>query len=335
MGIGTTYDFDDQFFRMITISLAKTMSKNIRWINRFEPQNENETGMIRSFLPFYTSLTGDERFILDAFVDDIVDQRVGVNTDQLQRGSITFTSFSTNSDEFANPNQYLSKKSEINGVMKKVISKVKAIPVTLNYEIEIQLATSNEVDKVSQKLLNIFYNYQFFNFDYYGLKIDCFFNLPDDKSIEITREINMESDKKKFIKFSLEIKSYYPVFMIDTDDLIICDNDDDIDWDNIEIPRPTLNFLETLKNYNNVYGQTAYSGGTLEDENNTVIEGSTAIRRVYWHNMYREIDKYANKDSDPNYNPKNWNKEDFDGIDPGLSSRKKYEDDDDDENDLD
>jgi hypothetical protein len=313
--IGHEYDFDDQFFRMITVSLAKTLSKNVRWINKFSPEDDTKTGFYRVFLPFYTSLTGDERFVLDAFVDDIADKRVTMNTDQLQRGTITWVGISSRSDEFSNPNQYLSKNTMINKHYRKVISKAKGVPISCNYDIEIQLATSNEVDKVSQKLLNVFYNYMFFNFDYCGLKIDAFFNLPDDKQIEIGREINMESDRKKKITFSLEIQTYYPIFMIDTDDLIVCDNDDDIDWDNLNIPRPTFNHNQNIKNYNESYGQMAYSGGT-DSEEYFNLEGQTEIRKVYWENMYKDMVQKIENDS-------NIKKETFIGVDPGKSSRNK------------
>jgi len=324
--IGHINDFDDQFFRMITVSIANTLSGRVRWINKFTPEKDGDTGYRRVFLPFYTSLTGDERFVFDAFVDDIADKRVTLNTDQFQRGSITFTSFNTRSDEFANPNQYLTKRDMVNGVMKNIISKVKAAPISINYDIEIQLATSNEVDKVSQKLLNAFYNYQFFNFDYYGIKIDAFFNLPDDKTIEIQREVTMESDRKKMITFSLEVQTYYPIFMIDHEDLIVCDNDDDLDWDRLGISQPTNDYSESFKNLNEMYGQIAYVGGKDDDENNEVSEGKTEIRKVYWSNMYRRMEKYEKGNVDPSYRPSQWAKEDFDGVDPGESSRNNDND---------
>ena len=150
-------DYDNQFFRCVTVALAKTWSKQIRWINKFD------SGYKRIFLPFYTSLTLDERFIFDAFVDDIPDKRVGMNTDQYQRGSIAFNGATPRSDELNNPNEYLSKETKINGVMRKIVSKVKAVPLTLNYDIEINLLTLNEVDKCYQKILETFFNYQFFN----------------------------------------------------------------------------------------------------------------------------------------------------------------------------
>ena len=297
---------------------------------RKEKEN-NETGFKRTTVPFYTSLTGDERFVLDAFVDDIADKRVTMNTDQFQRGVITFTGFNTRSDEFSNPNQYLAQKKNVNGILKNIISKVKAIPISIQYDIEIQLATINEVDKASQKILNLLFNYYYFNVDYYGIKINANFSLPDDKQIEIPREVTMDTDRKKTIKFSLEISTFYPVFKIDPDDLITCDNDDDFDWDELDLPKPTLDYSQSFKNYNEHIGQLAYAGGS----SGLTEEGRTDIKRVYWENLYRDMNKYFSGDPEkterPNYNPTSWDKEDFEGVDPGESSKERPETD---ENDL-
>ncbi len=313
-------DFDDQFFRMVTVSLARTLNKSIRWINYFEPLNDTETGRKRVLVPFYTSLTGDERFSLDAFVDDIVDVRVGMNTDQFQRGQITFNGFGTRSDEFANPNQYLAQKTNINGTLRKIISKVKAVPVSINYDVEIKLATQNEVDKCSQKILDLLFNYMFFNIDYFGIKIDAILSLPDDKTIEIPRDLSMETERKKSIKFSLEVKTYYPIFRISSDDLMVCDNDGDLDWEYLGIPQPTNDFNNSIKGYNAAFNQLNIKGGL---SGSTTIEGMTEIRRVYWNNFYHELGRQQSiiKDRDINYKPTNWNKEDFNisPIDPGDS----------------
>ena len=48
-----------------------------------------------------------------------------------------------------------------------------------------------------KKIINTLFNYMFFNIDYYGIKIDAVFNLPDDKEVTIERDITMESDTKK------------------------------------------------------------------------------------------------------------------------------------------
>ena len=117
------YHYDDNYFRMITITLARTLNKNVRWINRFENKK------MRVLLPFYTPMAGQERLILDAFVDDIADKRVELDTTQKQRGVITFNGITSMDDEFANPHQYISKTGKINSELKTIWSRIKEVPV--------------------------------------------------------------------------------------------------------------------------------------------------------------------------------------------------------------
>lgn len=336
--IDHVYDYDNQFFRCVIVSLTKTISKQIRWINRFEPTDEYPNGKVRVILPFYTSLTGEERFVFDLFVDDIADKRVTMNTDQLQRGYVVLTSFGSKSDEFANPNQYLSQKGKINDQLRRVISKVKAVPMNLNFDVEIQLATDNEVDKCSQRILDLLYNYMFFNFDYYGIKIDAILTLPDDKTVEIPREIqDLTGDRKRKIKFSLSVKTYYPIFKVLTDDLEVCDNDDKIDWESLGVPKPTSDFISSLKNYNAANGQMSYKGGTssavtydIDASGNTISgvsytsavnvpEGMTEINRVYWEAYFQNYQNLIyKKPYDYLNNTENFNSIPTDPGDPPI-----------------
>lgn len=265
--IDNTYNYDNQYFRMIAVSLAKTLSRSINWINYFENKK------IRVLVPFYLSLAGDERFLLDAFADDIVDKRVEMNTDQIPRGVITLNSFVTNSDEFANPNIYLSKKTKLNGEYRKIVSKTKAIPVTFNFDVSIVLDSELDTYKVSEKILKVFFNYKFFNIEYYGMKIDAVLSLPDDKTIEIVRETNLTTERKKKVNFPLTVKSYYPDFYIDTDEYEICDNDSEINWENLGMIPPSER--EDIPNYKRVYWSNYIFGeGRKPDDDDELRENT-------------------------------------------------------------
>ena len=264
--VNEQHNYDDNFFRMVGTSLIKTLTNSVSWINYFNDKK------IRVVVPFYFSLAGNDRFVLDAFVDDIPGSRVELNTDQIPRGVVTFSSFVSDTGQFANPNEFLRNKRIINGKMKTLIQKTKAIPVSLTYNIDIVLNTEIDVLKCSEKLLNTLYNYMFFNIDYYGIKIDAVFNLPDDKEIVIERDQVLDTDTKKHIRFSLKVDTYYPVFIsenykyIDIDDYIICDNDDEINWDRMYKKRPS----------------------TLSEED------IMSVRRVYWKNNIDSDSKINN-----------------------------------------
>jgi len=232
--IGEEFNYDDNFIRMITIGLIKVFGTKIRWINKYQDSK------IRVIVPFYAWI-GQERFALDAFVDDIPDKRVELDTTQKQRGLVIFRGCSTRDDEFANPNQYLSKTTKINNQLKSVVSRTKGVPISLNYDIQIKLDNELEADTCIAKIINVMFNYRFFNFSYFGMKIDAFFKLPPEKGIDIPRESNLTSVNDPMIKFNLEVQTYYPIFQIDTDDCEICDNDDLIDWNFLGVEKPSLN----------------------------------------------------------------------------------------------
>lgn len=275
--IGEQRNFDDSYFRMVSVALTKSLSRCMMWINYFQDTKQ------RVVVPFYISMAGNDRFVLDAFVDDIVDSRIELNTDVIPRGTVTFNGFTTDTAEFANPNTYLSKKAVINGEMKSFLQKTKGIPVKINYDIDIVLMTEIDVYKCSEKIMNMLFNWFFFNIDYFGIKIDAVFALPDDKTLEITREVNLDSENKKHIKFSLTVSTYYPSFFEDTDDYIICDNDEEIDWSRTCKTKPSLKDPKDL----------------------------SKIRAVYWKNWIWDMDYYDDQKPDGKERWNNTPKENF------------------------
>ncbi len=211
--IGHQYNFDNVYLRMVTVALGKTLNRSIRWINYFSDEKRCIT------LPFNYRMYGKERFLLDSYLDDIVDSRVELNTDQIPRGCITLTSFVSVSDEFANPNIYIPKDCKIKNEWKRIITKVKAIPMQMNYDVEITMDDVRDVWVCSEKIIMLLFNYFFFNMDYFGIKIDLVLQLPDDKTVEIPQEGDFTNDKKYTIKFPLTVRGYYPVWTVDTDNV--------------------------------------------------------------------------------------------------------------------
>lgn len=275
------YNYDDNFFRMVSVALVKTLTNSITWINYFNDKK------MRVVVPFYLSMASNDRFVLDAFVDDIPSSRIELNTDQIPRGIVEFKSFNSDSSNFANPNQYLSNKRIINGKLKNLIQKTKAIPIKINYDIDIVLNSEIDTLKASEKILNMLFNYIFFNIDYYGIKIDAVFNLPDDKDIVIEREINMDTDPKKHIKFPLTISTYYPVFIvenykyIDIDDFIICDNDDDIDWDRMYKRKPSDISEDEISTVRKVYWRyNLHTNSDIINKNEYIIDGEGNVTEI-------------------------------------------------------
>jgi len=207
--IGNKFNYDEVFFRDLTLCLLDTLEGRIKWINKFS------SGDVDVNVPFYYSLSGDERFLLDSFQDDIVSNNrfVELNTDVIPRGHITLTNWSTRSDEFRNPNVWLRDIKQENKNLKTKLAKVRAIPVTANYTLSILLKTEVDTFKCSQAIMNTLWLYKFMFFEYNHMNIDAYLQMPDDSQIEISRESNLASDNTIKMELSLAVQTHYPAYL--------------------------------------------------------------------------------------------------------------------------
>ena len=209
--IGDRFNFEDVFFRDLTVCVLDTLEGQVKWVNKFS------SGDVFVQVPFYYSLTGDERFLLDSFQDDVVSENrfVELNTDIIPRGHLTMTGFNIKSDEFANPNVWLRMVVENELEIRKVLAKVRAIPISVSYDLTITL--SNEIDtfKCSQSIMDTLWIYKFMYFEHNFMNIDAVILMPDTNQIEMAREKNLTSDNNITLKASFTVETYYPAFRKD------------------------------------------------------------------------------------------------------------------------
>lgn len=209
--IGERFNFEDVFFRDLTACVLDTLEGQVKWTNRFTSGDKFVQ------VPFYYSLTGDERFLLDTFADDIVSENrfIELNTDSIPRGHLTMTGFNIKSDEFANPNVWLRMVVENEVEIKRVLAKVRAVPISVNYDLEILLANEIDTFKCSQAIMDTLWLYKFMYFEHNFMNIDAVILMPDTNSIEMVREKNLTSDNTIKLKASFEVQTYYPAFRKD------------------------------------------------------------------------------------------------------------------------
>jgi hypothetical protein len=206
--IGERFNFEDCFLRDLTVCVLDTIEGEVKWTNRFT------SGDREVKVPFYYSMSGDERFLLDSFSDDIVsDSRyVELNTDIIPRGHLTMTGFDIRSDEFANPNVWLRMVVESNTEIKKLLTKIRAVPISVKYDLAILLASEIDTFKASQAIINTLWLVRFMYFEHNFMNIDAVIIMPDSNTVEITREKNLTSDNTIKLTCSFEVQTYYPAF---------------------------------------------------------------------------------------------------------------------------
>ena len=212
--IGERFNMEDVFFRDLTVCVLDTLEGQVNWVNRFS------SGDVNVNVPFYYSLAGDERFLLDSFSDDVVSNNryVELNTDIIPRGHITLTSYDIRAEEFANPNVWLKMVIENQTEIRKMLTKVRAVPVTAKYDLVILLNSEIDTFKCSQAIIDTLWLYRFMYFEYNFMNIDAVMILPDSNQVEISREKNMTSDTNIKLSVSFEVQTYYPAYKKEDND---------------------------------------------------------------------------------------------------------------------
>ena len=206
--IGDVKNYDDVFYRDLTVCLLDKLEGKVFWKNKFSEKTIDVT------VPFYYSLSGDERFLLDSFSDDVVSNNrfVELNTDIIPRGHITLTTVNIKSDEFRNPNVWLKTIVENESELRTVLKKVRAIPIVATYDVTILLDSEIDVFKCQTALMDTLWLYREMYFEYNFMHIDAISLIPDDIAFEITRESNLSSDNNIKINFSIEVHTFYPAY---------------------------------------------------------------------------------------------------------------------------
>ena len=288
--IGDRFNFEDVFFRDLTVCVLDTLEGQVKWVNKFTSGDKFVE------VPFYYSMTGDERFLLDSFTDDIVSgdssgngRYVELNTDIIPRGHLTMKSFAIRSDEFANPNVWLRTVVENEVEIRKVLGRIRAVPVTVSYDLVILLSSEIDSFKCSQAIMDTLWIYKFMYFEHNFMNIDAVILMPDTNTIEMTREKNLTADNSIKMTVSFEVQTYYPAFRRDRVDFpgYTKENGGMSDLNGYEIEGGYSDF------FNNVRG-----GSTAGERNDGFFV--TPKRTRWFNNILRARERSSKRYDNPN-----------------------------------
>ena len=203
-----SFNYDDVILRDMTLGVISELYRKVRWTNKWNDKEKLVT------VPIYYGMVGDERFQLDAFVDDIIGNRPELNIDPIPRGHILLDSAVVKKNEFSNPNVNMEFYKEENGILKKMTGKFRVLPIQATYSLKIELDTEIDMLKCQQSLWDWFWTYKYFYITYNSIRLDCVLVTPDEYQGEISREIqglSGKDDTKKFIELKFEVHSFYPI----------------------------------------------------------------------------------------------------------------------------
>ena len=208
--IGKKYNFDDIFFRDLCICTLAMLEERLGWVNKFSD------GDVQVDVPVYYSMSGkNDDYLLDSFQDDIVGEarKLDMNTDIIPRAHVTLNNWSISGSEFTNPNVWLRQVVEDKEEIRKVLTKVRAMPIKANFSTTILLNSELDTFKASEAVMTalMFYKHMFFEYNF--MYIDAVATFPEDSNIEIVRDFSMGGENELIkMEFNFDVQTTYPAW---------------------------------------------------------------------------------------------------------------------------
>jgi len=215
MAVLHRYNYDDVFFRSVSIGLVNLLTNKLHiWLRK------SDTEYIDVEIPFFYDHSGDERFIQDMFMgnslDDCIDLKQAEGSyEQVPRGHVKLTSCSINTSMLTN--RFVRgefRKENDDGQLITHNAPINHIPLDLSFEIKMVLDGELNALKVWQRLIETFYKTNIFVFLWSGFVIRAQVGFPESHDLQKNSETSYGESKTFEIPFNLEVQTYMPV--IDT-----------------------------------------------------------------------------------------------------------------------
>ena len=203
------HNTDNVHTRAVIVGLINLLNSRVFYSNVLADSTEENIGV-----PFLPNMGGDERFLQDFFLhwNECIHPRMADgNYDVIPRGVVTFSSNTINTTAMTHRFVRASYVKEVNGELQRFNSFLNSIPLTMDFDIEVQTDSLLDAFKIQQSILETFYKVQVFSVNFKGFRVPCQAGFSDDLGVEKTFEFTYQSNEEVKFKFSVSVETYYPV----------------------------------------------------------------------------------------------------------------------------
>ncbi len=165
------HNTDNVHTRAVIVGLVNLLNSKIYYQNVL-----SDTNIENVSVPFIPNMGGDERFLQDFFLhwNDCVHPRLADgNYDVIPRGVVTLTTNSINTSAMTNRFVRGNYVKEVNGELQRFSAFLNSIPLSMEFDIEIQTDTLLDCFKIQQSILETFYKVQVFSVNFKGFRVPC------------------------------------------------------------------------------------------------------------------------------------------------------------------
>lgn len=214
-GVGHKYNYDNIFIRTIIAGVINILNDRI-----FLTYQLSDTETKIHFVPFYYSMTGDERTLQDFYLqwnDCVQPKKVDGNIDVLPRGMVKMNSIDINTASLTNYHVRgdFVKENDQNQLL-TYSAKLHSIPIKMSFEVEIQSDTLEDSWKIWEKIVEVFWPTvaSSVRWNYVRIPFQMGFptTLPSEKLYQWDLGAINSSNVNINLKFAIDLETYFPIF---------------------------------------------------------------------------------------------------------------------------
>lgn len=205
------YNTDDVFLRSLIIGFVRSLNDLVTY-----KQVNDKQETLEVYIPFLYSLSGDESFLQDEFLEYVdCDGNLKFadgNYDIVPRGVVVLNSASIDTSALTSKfvRTTYTKESE-EGEMKSFSAFTNNIPISLDFSVKIRVDTMLDSFKVFQSVIDALYKVNSYNFEFEGARIPVQVGFPEQYENDKQFEFSYGSSQKWVeISFSVVGESYFP-----------------------------------------------------------------------------------------------------------------------------
>ncbi len=213
------YNYDDVFLRSVVVGFVNLLHDKVSW----HMQTGRGVGERREVrVPFYFSTAGQERFLQDNFLNDVVTDQAGDKAEgpynKIPRGIVNMEGVTVLSNEITNKHIRVSRtRMQEDGTLRSYSVEAFWVPLEMQFDATVHVDNNVDQFKCTEAVLKSFYKNRLFQIDAASVRVPALAYLPEEFSLPRTFDFKFDDQKSYSVKFPIHVKVMMPVFADDTE----------------------------------------------------------------------------------------------------------------------
>ena len=202
------FNKDNTILRYIIVALLAELKDKVYFYNQID-----EDTLKKIPVPFFYSITGDGRFLMDNFLFDAeaAGKAVG-DYEVVPRGILQLTGISIDSGNQTNKFARGEFVQEWEGILKTFSLETNFLPLNMAFDCTVVCSANLEMLKVTESLMSKLYKNTLFQIDLGMMRVAGTFAVPEDYQQNRLFEFQLNDKKEWSVTFPIEVQSFMPVF---------------------------------------------------------------------------------------------------------------------------